>query len=132
MVFGRLLTAVLVVKIIRTPTPLPAHTNEHTLALALDPPVYRLAEENFPHHLGVVVDGGPKMISFSVDGKLCDGGPTPGWPNGHLLFDPRLGDVGSGVGEVTVATEVVRGGRVYARSLYTGELIGNWRAGAAQ
>lgn len=93
-------------------------------------PTRRLAERNIPHHLGVVVDAGPKMVSFIVDGKLCDGGPTPGWPNGHLLFDPRFGDVGAGVEEVSVDAAVVRGGRVYGRCLYTGEVIGNWRAGA--
>ena len=37
--------------------------------------------------------------------------------------------MGEGVREVSVDVGVVSGGRVYGRALYTGELIGNWRAG---
>ena len=27
------------------------------------------------HNLAVIVDAGPKMVTFLVDGHLCDGGP---------------------------------------------------------
>ncbi len=36
---------------------------------------HRIAQEG-KHHVAVVVDGGPKMIIWVVDGHLCDGGPT--------------------------------------------------------
>ena len=26
------------------------------------------------HHIAAIVDGGPRIITFVVDGKLCDGG----------------------------------------------------------
>ena len=85
------------------------------------------------HHLGIVVDGGPKMISFVVDGKLCDGGPVlAAWPNGHMLFDPLLGDVGGGMGAAVTAGSGAAGvvvARLYPRVLYTSELVSNWRAG---
>ena len=25
------------------------------------------------HHVGIIIDGGPKIISFVIDGKFCDG-----------------------------------------------------------
>ena len=83
-----------------------------------------------PHHIGIVVDGGPKMINFVVDGKLCDGGPDlKGFPNGHFLMESTVGDIGVGVETVVTNHEVVQQGHVYNRSLYVSEMIGNWRAG---
>jgi hypothetical protein len=86
------------------------------------------------HHVGVLVDAGPKMIAFVVDGKLCDGGPDlKAWANGHQLFDLAFGNVGGGggggsAGSVEVCTDLVSGGRWYDRALYVTEMIGNWRA----
>jgi hypothetical protein len=81
------------------------------------------------HHIAVVIDGGPKIISFIVDGKLCDGGDARqfGWGR----FSPNLqsanGDgtlrIGSGL-----AGEILRL-RLYGRALRTSEAIGNFRAG---
>ena len=83
-----------------------------------------------PHHVGLLVDGGPKMVSFVVDGKLCDGGPDlKHWANGHHLFDPTFGDIGTNVSAINVDTGIVVGGRCYGRLLYVTEVIGNWRAG---
>ena len=81
------------------------------------------------HYVAVVADGGPQMLLFFVDGRLCDGGPHPEWPNGFHLFDPLLGDVG--VAKSAAVDARVVAGRVYNRALYTSELVGNWRAGAA-
>ena len=83
------------------------------------------------HHVGILVDGGPKLIAFVVDGKLCDGGPDlKVWANGHHLFNLAFGDVGSGgTGSVRVNTDMVVAGRWYDRVLYVTEMIGNWRAG---
>ena len=96
----------------------------------------RVSQSRARHHLGIAVDAGPKMISFVVDGKLCDGGPDlAAWPNGHLLFDPLLGDVGGGAGAAVTAGSGAAGvvlARLYPRVLYTSELVGNWRAGLVQ
>ena len=91
---------------------------------------YLLDTMHLSHHIGVVVDGGPKMISFIVDGKLCDGGSDlQHWPNGHYLMDNQFGDISVGVSEMNVNLNVVDRGHYYNRALYTTEIIGNWRAG---
>lgn len=88
-----------------------------------------LLEAGKLHHVTVIVDGGPKVISFVVDGVLCDGGTFRqfGWGR----FSPHLRDVnaaktlriGSGLkGEVSTL-------RIYERYLRTSEAVGNWRAG---
>ena len=80
------------------------------------------------HHLAALVDGPAKIISFVVDGRLCDGGPARpyGWarlprdlrtvPTTKLLrLAPSLhGQLGSV--------------RIYTRRLLVSEIIGNWRA----
>ena len=83
------------------------------------------------HQLALTVDGGPKLITWMVDGKLCDGGKIDRsvyvdneWPNGHSLFDPRMGDV-SGVRGFVVG-DSVESGRFYDKVLFVSELIGNW------
>ena len=89
-------------------------------------------------YLALILDNGPKMLSWVVDGHLCDGGPTgvahaaghplpPGFPAGTFLFDPAIGDLGSAGAEATVGLR----GRLYRRALYVSECIGNWRAGPA-
>jgi len=81
------------------------------------------------HHIAVVIDGGPKIISFIVDGKLCDGGDARqfGWGR----FSPNLqsanGDPTLRIGP-GLAGEILRL-RLYGRPLRTSEAIGNFRAG---
>lgn len=77
------------------------------------------------HHVVIVVDGGPKIITFVVDGVLCDGGNQRqfGWGrfNPHLRT-PRgfpVLRIGKGVKSL----------RVYNRALLTGEAVANFRAG---
>lgn len=81
------------------------------------------------HHIAAIVDGGPKVITFVVDGRLCNGGDHRqfGWGR----FSPHLrhanGDktlrIGKGLkGEIKAL-------RVYGRYLRTSEAIGNYRAG---
>ena len=43
------------------------------------------------HHVVAIVDGGPKVITFVVDGRLCDGGDFRqfGWGR----YSPHLKDV---------------------------------------
>ena len=99
-------------------------------------------------HLVVVVDGGPKIISFFVDGVLCDGGDFRqfGWGR----FSPGLrhvnstsknpiiapGNVGIQYGASSEAdaervdvSSAVRLLRIYDRYLRTSEVIGNYRSG---
>ncbi|MBT6148463.1 MAG: hypothetical protein HOH74_23720 [Gemmatimonadetes bacterium] len=75
-------------------------------------------------HVGIVIDGGPKTISFIVDGALCDGGEQRqfGWGR----FNPHLRDLnGAPQLEIGVGVQMVR---VYDRALMTSEVIGNGRA----
>jgi hypothetical protein len=81
------------------------------------------------HHVALNIDGGPKIITFMIDGRLCDGGEARqfGWGR----FSPNLRDVNGG--------RVLRIGpnlsgrmhslRLYNRCLRTSEAVGNWRAG---
>ena len=84
---------------------------------------------NTRHHVAIIVDGGPKVISFVVDGILCDGGTasTHGWGR----FGPELGDV-SGSGKLRIAPALkgrVERLRVYGRYLRTSEAVANYHAG---
>jgi hypothetical protein len=78
-----------------------------------------------PQHVVAVVDGGPKIISFVVNGRLCDGGMSRQYGWGR--FPRRLGDVST-----TARARLhpgVRRLRVYGRALRTSEAVGNFRAG---
>ena len=81
------------------------------------------------HHVAVIVDAGPRIISFVVDGVLCDGGDTR--THGWGRYTKPLGDV-SGTGTLRLAP-AVRGRfkslRVYERYLRTSEAIANYHAG---
>jgi hypothetical protein len=82
------------------------------------------------HHAAVIVDGGPKIVTFVVDGILCDGGTirTKGW----YRFSPEMGST-NGLTEVAIdhgLTSTLHGLRIYDRYLRTSEAVGNFRAGA--
>jgi len=75
------------------------------------------------HHIVAIVDGGPKVITFVVDGKLCDGGEQRqfGWGR----FSPDLQHAN---GADTLRIDpAVKSLRIYGRYLRTSEAIGNWR-----
>jgi hypothetical protein len=76
-------------------------------------------------HVAIVVDGGPKIISFVIDGKLNDGGDARqfGWGR----FHPNLQSA-NGAPVLTIGQGVERL-RIYDRSLSTSEIIGAFRAG---
>jgi len=81
-------------------------------------------------HVAVIVDGGPKIISFVVDGRLCDGGESRlyGWGR----FSPALLNVRGGE-SLRIAPGLkgrIEGLHVYDRYLLTSEAVGNFRAGA--
>jgi hypothetical protein len=82
-------------------------------------------------HIAVNVDGGPKIVTFIIDGRLCDGGATRrfGWGR----FSPNLRDANGGK---TLRIAPSLNGRIDRLRLYdcclrTSEVIGNWRAGTA-
>lgn len=80
------------------------------------------------HHAVVIVDGGPKLIMFVVDGILCDGGEHRqfGWgrynPN---LRTPQGGPALRIANRLEVNISLVR---IYARALRVSEAVGNWRS----
>jgi hypothetical protein len=80
------------------------------------------------HHLGVIVDGGPKLIMLVTDGVLNDGGGKRVY--GYGRYSPRIYDV-NGLEEAKLGCESidVKGIRVYSRPLLITEMIGNYRYG---
>lgn len=81
------------------------------------------------HHVAIIVDGGPRIISFVIDGELCDGGTAR--PYGWSRFSPDLADVN---GEAKARLAVGLKGkldlvRVYHRPLRTSEAVSNYHAG---
>lgn len=79
-----------------------------------------------PQHVAVVVDGGPKVITFLTGGQLNDGGEARqfGWGR----FSPHLRSA-QGSANLTVDNRVVLKLRIYDRVLRTSEAIAAFRAG---
>jgi hypothetical protein len=84
----------------------------------------------------VVLDAGPQLILFMVNGRLCDGGPTKDLPAPQKhMFSAGWHPMRLGLGDLSGAAalgigHVVRSGAVYGRALYTTELVGAYRAAA--
>ena len=82
------------------------------------------------HHIAVIVDGGPAIVSFVVDGRFCDGGEARqfGWGR----FSPALQSLNGGaVLRIAPALDgEVSRFRVYGRALRTSEAVSAFRAGA--
>jgi len=79
------------------------------------------------HHVAAIVDGGPKVVSFIVDGRFCDGGEFRqfGWGRFNPNFRGPTGErtlrIGPGLqGEVKSV-------RIYGRAVRTSEAVGNFR-----
>lgn len=80
------------------------------------------------HHVGIIVDGGPKIITFVVDGKVNDGGDRRQF--GWARFPDQLRTIDA-TPAFTLASRMrgeLRGFLMYDRPLRTSQLIGNWRA----
>ncbi|NLT75073.1 MAG: hypothetical protein GXX98_00995, partial [Planctomycetes bacterium] len=80
------------------------------------------------HHIVANVDAGPRIITFVIDGKLCDGGQTRQFGWGRFDVDWRPAGLG---GLLQIAPEFggrIRHLRTYNRSLRTSESVGNYRA----
>jgi hypothetical protein len=84
-----------------------------------------LLEAGKLHHMVAIVDAGPRVISFVVDGQLCDGGDARqyGWTH----YEADLGEV-AGLGTLRVGPSV-KSLRVYGRYLRTSEAVANYHAG---
>lgn len=78
-----------------------------------------------PQHVVITVDGGPKIITFTMNGVLCDGGDQRqfGWGR----YSPTL-RTPAGAAELKI-NQSVRSLRLYGRALRTSEAIGNFQAG---
>jgi len=88
-----------------------------------------LIEADTLHHLVVTVDGGPKIVTFVVDGRFCDGADHRQFGWGRFSF--HLRDV-IGTNALRIGPDLkgqVRSLRIYDRCLLTSEAIGNYRAG---
>ena len=81
-----------------------------------------------PTHVAGIVDGGPKIIMFVVDGVLCDGGEQRqfGWGR----YSPHLTGV-AGSANMFIDPSVLEL-RIYDRALQISEAVGNSRAGAGK
>ena len=81
------------------------------------------------HHVVIIVDGGPRIITFVVDGVVCDGGKYRQYGWGR--FDGALGDV-NGSERVKIAPALkgkVKSLRIYDRYLRNSEAVGNFNSG---
>jgi len=99
---------------------------QNKVAWACDP---NLLKAGKPHHVVAVVDAGPRVVSFIVDGVLCDGGESR--PYGWTRYASDLGDVsGSGVLRVAPSWDgAVQKLRIYGRYLRTSEAVAAFHAG---
>lgn len=83
---------------------------------------------NSNHHVVINVDAKAKILTFIIDGVLCDGGERP---FGYARFNPYMYDV-NGEEEVYFSGDFkgkIETFRVYKRCLFTSEAIGNYRSG---
>lgn len=85
-----------------------------------------LLQSNSNHYVSIIVDGGPKIISFVVDGLLNDGGDTRqfGWGR----FNPYLQSV-SGSNQLIIGEKIngtIKNVSIYNRALRVSEAIGNY------
>ena len=78
-----------------------------------------------PQHIVVIIDGGPKIISFVTNGQLNDGGDHRqfGWGR----FNPNLMHV-KGLGDLNRSAAVLKLA-VFNRYLRTAEALASYRAG---
>ncbi|EIP99067.1 BNR/Asp-box repeat protein [Opitutaceae bacterium TAV1] len=106
------------------------NTTDRTLAFEMADGLQRVSWTSDPlrhvpsTHISIIVDGGPHLILFVVDGQLQDGGSSRqfGWGR----FSPTLLHCnGAATARVSPA---LTGLRVYARALLVSEAVGNARA----
>ncbi len=80
------------------------------------------------HHVIVIIDSGPKIMTFLVDGQLCDGGEIRQY--GWCRFSSEMLDI-NGRDKLIVGKEIegsIKTLRIYNRAIMTTEAVGNYRA----
>lgn len=87
-----------------------------------------LLNANQSHHISIIVDGGPKVIAFVVDGVLNDGGEKRqfGWGR----FSPYLKSV-TGADQTQIGSRLngtIQQVTIYNRAITISEAIGNHNA----
>jgi hypothetical protein len=79
------------------------------------------------HHLVATVDGRARVITFVMDGRLCDGGAQR--PFGFGRFGPNFKQISGDRLRVGPGLEgEIRRVRIYNRALLTSEAVGNYKA----
>ncbi len=92
---------------------------DHEAAWDVDPGMIRAGAR---HHIAVIVEGGPNIILFVVDGVLCDGGDARQYGWGR--FPPELGDINGAVWRIAPDFQGrLHSLRVYDRPLRVSEAI---------
>lgn len=80
------------------------------------------------HHIVINVDAKAKILTFMIDGDLCDGGEHP---FGFARFSPYMFNVNGK--EVVAFSDDFKGEietfRIYTRCLFTSEAVGNYKSG---
>jgi len=79
------------------------------------------------HHIAIILEGGPKLILFVIDGVLCDGGDERqfGWGRIH----PGIQEV-TGALQAQLNPAALGELRVYVRPLRVSECVANYQAGS--
>ncbi|HSW01106.1 MAG TPA: LamG-like jellyroll fold domain-containing protein [Sedimentisphaerales bacterium] len=84
------------------------------------------------HHIVARVDGGPDMITFLIDGRLCDGGEHRQFGWGRFSPNLRHANGGTSLHIGPSLTGRIQRLRIYSRCLRTSEAVGGYRAGPGQ
>lgn len=87
-----------------------------------------LLKTNATHHIVAIVDGRAKVISFVMDGALCDGGAEKQFGFGR--FSSTVKDI-SGGRNLQLAPQLhgeLKHARLYTRALRTSEAVGNFHS----
>jgi hypothetical protein len=91
-----------------------------------DPGVLRRGRE---HHIVILVDAGPKIISFVVDGRFNDGGDARQFGWGRFSHDLRTPHGAKDLRLAPSFRGTLKALRLYNRALLVSEAIGNGRSG---
>ena len=84
-----------------------------------------LADDGEDHFFAINADAGPMLVTWMVDGVLCDGGGVDG--SGYKWIDPLMGGVEGGAA-LSLNSEYVLKGMLFTRSLTTSEMVGAYRS----
>jgi len=86
-----------------------------------------------PVHVGVVADANARLVLWTVEGTVCDGGVTD--EAGFTWFQGDFRDINTASKQLRVlpaggGDSISIRGSVYDRALLVSELVGNYRAAA--